>query len=166
MSGKEVYCLDKQMIIDEYVNKGKSLNQIAIELGVGWWGIWNRLKKYGVKMRPAHGVLNKTSFKKGEKTGANNVKWKGGIVIHNGYVQIRKLDHPYCDHHGYVKEHRLVMEKHIGRYLNPEEQVHHKNFDKKDNRIENLILFKNNSEHKKYELPQLWIKRKEKSCVS
>jgi len=74
--------------------------------------------------------------------------WKGGRIINSqGYVLIYKPKHPFCTRDGYVREHRLVMEEHIGRYLEPNEIVHHKNGNIKDNRIENLELYKTNSSH-------------------
>lgn len=57
-------------------------------------------------------------------------------------------NHPNATKHGYVLLHRIIMENHIGRILDADEVVHHKNFDKNDNRIENLELM-SRSEHTK-----------------
>jgi hypothetical protein len=83
--------------------------------------------------------------------GENHWNWKGGKALDKRYKQIWSPNHPFRNGYGCVLEHRLVMEKHIGRYLLPEEVVHHMNKNIRDNRIENLMLFPNNKEHLKYE---------------
>lgn len=77
--------------------------------------------------------------------------WKGGRIEEaDGYVMIHTPDHPFANNKGYVFEHRLVMEAHLERYLTEEEVVHHENEIRSDNRLENLKLFADNAEHKKY----------------
>lgn len=99
-----------------------------------------------------HSIENKKKMSETAKlrVGEKSGKWKGGRIKLNGYILIKSPDHPYRDRYGYVCEHRLVMEKHLGRILKPSEVVHHINNNKEDNRIENLMLFSNNQDHLKY----------------
>ncbi len=84
--------------------------------------------------------------KKGEK----NPNWKGGKDVHkDGYVYIKNPTHPFCNGKGYVGEHRLKMEKYLGRYLKPEEIVHHIDGNHGNNAEENLELFSNIGEYAK-----------------
>lgn len=65
--------------------------------------------------------------------------WKISKVVSKGdynYVVVR--NHPNATKNGYVLHHRIVMENKLGRLLSSNEIVHHKNGDKKDNRVENL----------------------------
>lgn len=70
--------------------------------------------------------------------------WKGGVFRERGYRMVLAQDHPYGVAKGgglkYVREHRLVIEKQLGRYLTNEEVVHHINGIVDDNCLENLFL--------------------------
>jgi hypothetical protein len=50
-------------------------------------------------------------------------------------------NHPRATSSRYVFEHILVMEAILGRYLRPDESVHHRSGVKDDNRPENLELW-------------------------
>lgn len=84
-------------------------------------------------------------------TGKNSHSWKNGRRKDGkGYMLIYKPEHPFCRPSKCIFEHRLIMEKHLRRYLTKEEVVHHINGNPLDNRIENLQLFKNESGHSKF----------------
>jgi len=76
-----------------------------------------------------------------DQRGEKNHNWGGGRrKTSQGYIRIYKPDHPHVAARDTVFEHRLVMEEHLGRYLEPHEFVHHKNGIRDDNRLENLEL--------------------------
>lgn len=125
---------------------------------------WNKGKKglYSSPRKGTHETTNsgRTWFKKGvipwnkgkeflQISGNKHPQWKGGRRINTqGYVLIQKPGHPEADFHGYIREHRWVMEQKIGRPLKQKEVVHHINAIKTDNRIENLMLLSGDAEHK------------------
>lgn len=75
--------------------------------------------------------------------------WRGGKTITSGgYVLIHNRAHPFAVNN-YIFEHRIVMEKHLKRYLHPTEIVHHINGIVDDNRIENLVLCRSKAEHRR-----------------
>lgn len=88
------------------------------------------------------GMKGKYSVNAGE----SHPKWSGGKKIVRGYVWIHCKNHPNAHVDGYVCEHRLVIEKSLGRYLRKDEVIHHINGNKQDNRLENLQLL-NKGEH-------------------
>lgn len=73
--------------------------------------------------------------------GPSHPRYKGRILNYQGYIIFRRTEHPYADKKGYVKEHRIVIEESLGRYLVHGENVHHKNGNRQDNRLENLELW-------------------------
>lgn len=90
-------------------------------------------RKNGFKA--GHAVSIETRRKISEMNRKNGT-WRSS----RGYVIVYAPEHPYANKSLGVAQHRLVMEAHLGRYLEPDEVVHHINHIKDDNRLENLCL--------------------------
>ena len=86
----------------------------------------------------------------GPRSGEQHPGWKHGSKLIKGYRYL------YCaDHHSgqrYVAEHRLVVEREIGRPLRRSEVVHHIDGDSLNNAAANLQVFSSNAEHLRHEL--------------
>lgn len=144
-------------------SKGYSMKEIGEILGMATGKIHKYFKIYNIIPRKISNEFSKIKISEANK-GVSRGKGKilseetkeklsiinsvgiGRKVMHNGYVRIYFPDHPKADKRGWILEHDLIMECNIGRWLKPNEVVHHKNRIKNDNRIENLQLM-TNSEH-------------------
>jgi hypothetical protein len=90
----------------------------------------------------------------------NGLNGYGHTKVHNrGYILAYVPKHPHAHKDGYVMMHTVIMERHIGRYLNDNEVVHHINHDKTDNRIENLMLM-DKKEHMSMHMKERQAKRR------
>ena len=84
----------------------------------------------------------------GYNAGKKHYHWQGGKRTTNqGYIEIKSPNHPFKNKQGYVPEHRLVVEKYLGRCLARLEVIHHINEIKTDNHIKNLYLFEKRWQH-------------------
>lgn len=124
--------------------------------------------------------IAKKEYMKGEGNhqygikGSKNGSWKSDEKITRyGYRAIRMIGHPFADADDFVFEHRLIAEENLlndknsveidgKRYLSPGYVVHHKNFDRLDNSIENLEVM-TKSEHQRYHAKLNAQKRDEKT---
>jgi hypothetical protein len=137
---------DKEWLKRRYIDEKKSVGQIALEIGATVGAVHSAIRWLGIELRKTRVGLS-IRFPEG-RFGKDSPKWKGGIRHTTaGYVYIYMPDHLNSTSEGYIMEHRLVMEKHVGRYLKKEELVHHVNGIKDDNRIENLELVSDQGTH-------------------
>lgn len=117
-----------------YLDERLPTHKIAALYGLLPGAIWIRLRKLNVPIRKTSDYAR--------PRGKESPNWKGGSSINReGYVVLRTEDGP-------KKEHRHVMEQHLGRKLLSEEIVHHFNAIKDDNRIENLVVISPNGHGK------------------
>jgi hypothetical protein len=148
---------DASWLRHKYHMEGLSLPDIAKIAGVHNSAIGRWMEKSGIERRGFHEKSKRHKMKIGlrskERTGEMHHSWKGGKTKTNeGYVYVIQPNHPCTNANGAVLEHRLVMERIIGRYLRPEEIVHHINEKKDDNRPENLFLFSSSKWHTYYHM--------------
>lgn len=92
--------------------------------------------------KKGHSHSESTKRKIGEShRGNKSVNWKGGRVSDgHGYIKV-------MENGKYRLEHRMIIEKHIGRKLDKLEHVHHINGIKDDNRLANLIVLSKSDHH-------------------
>lgn len=124
-------------VIRELAAQGWCLRELAARYGCSRDCMMDRMKEAGIPRLP-----------RWSQPGGRNGSWKGGRHLDgDGYVLIYAPDHPHATKQGRVREHRLVMEKILGRYLTETEVVHHKDDNPANNDPENLELFGNNADH-------------------
>jgi hypothetical protein len=114
-------------------------------------GIYERTKEHNRKISMAMTGVKKTEEhcknislgKKGIKlpSGEKHHAWKGGKRILRGYCVLNVNSR---------MEHRIIMEKLLGRKLSKKEVVHHIDGDKTNNAAENLRLFPTQKDHLSY----------------
>lgn len=151
---------------EKYWGEMLSTRSIASLAGVTQKTILRWMKRFGILSRAPgmkgrrHSLKTRRKISRATKgrRGEKNPSWKGGRVDSGrGYILIYCPNHPSVKGN-YVYEHRLVMEKALGRYLESWEIVHHINGIRDDNRPENLQLLPHHGEH--LALQSLWQEKK------
>jgi hypothetical protein len=71
---------------------------------------------------------------------SNHPRWNGGIMIHEGYLFIKKPEHYRANNHGYVKNCILIAEEWLHFPITNNVDVHHINGNKLDDRPINLAI--------------------------
>lgn len=125
---------ETEQAIQDLYQSGLTFEEVSRQVGHHIATVTRSFHRCGGKVRPPNIT----------RTGVKNGRWKGGGRVVNGYRRVWVPDdHKFAaakSKSNCVAEHRLVMMEHLGRLLEPYEQVHHINGDKLDNRLENLQL--------------------------
>lgn len=159
--------------IKEQWEKGKSLRELSDEFYLSVSTIRRRLRKEGIDTDRGHrkdiswdevralylGGLGIYELSERFKTAASTI-FRHILDIRRGSRDAYS-DARYLDKEGYViitvdgnleREHKVVMEQELDRKLTDEEVIHHIDFDRQNNALTNLFLFKNQGEHQQAHL--------------
>lgn len=133
---RESACYKNHDLVVQMAKDGKTLSDIGRAVGTTHHRVKDYIDRMGIEYKMSDFRMDKNSH------------WKGGKTVDkSGYILVKVPNHPYANNHGYVREHRLVVEKSIGRYLEPDEIVHHIDDNPRNNSLENLRLYSSNAEH-------------------
>jgi len=110
-----------------------SLRSIAKRLGITYASLQWYLRRFDIPRRSRVESMNIVF-------NGHGPNYKGGTKDVNGYVMLKKRDHPNAQKSGYVFEHRAIMAEFVGRPIRSDEVIHHINGNTSDNRLENLEL--------------------------
>lgn len=133
-----------QLEIDYLEQQGKSEAEIAKEIGLSRMGLYNLRKRKSWPKKRGRSDKGRPRKSPEEKREAFNRYQREYYHAHKpGYKNVRIGN-------TVISEHRYVMQEFLGRELRSREVVHHINGDIMDNRLENLKLFKSQSEHMRF----------------
>lgn len=146
-----------------YVNEGRSLKEIGRLVGRSGHSVKFWLCRYGIKLRTRSEAVmmpRRLGAQREKVSGENNYHWAGGRHLDTrGYIVLIRANHPSADSQNRVYEHRFIAEQILGRQLRSDEDVHHINGIKTDNRKENLRIL-DKSEHHRIHSLAMWEKRR------
>lgn len=163
-----------------YIDCGLSMKEIGEKMGMSVGKVYKYTHLYGIPSRERYkGFLGKhhseeakkkiSSFHKGKVVSletkrkiSESRKMNGSghkKMRDDGYVAVYYPSHPMSRKDGYVMEHRLIMEAHIGRFIERNEVVHHINHIRSDNRLENLQLM-SFQEHAGLHMKERWQEKR------
>ena len=137
----------------------KKLSVIAKQKGFGKWMLGKKATNKTRKKMKLHNAkywkgkkLSKKHRKRLSESHKGITKKEYKPISINGYLVIRNHTHPFRTKQNYILISHLVMEEKLGRYLKPEEVVHHINGIITDNRPKNLKLFPNIKAHRQHHI--------------
>lgn len=130
---------NKDWLYNQYIDQLRSMETIALECNVDSGSIHYWLHKFEIQTRSPNEI----------QRGSNHHNWKGGKMIHRGYLLIMKKGHKRANRNGYVRNSVLVMEKRLGRPIKNTEIIHHIDGNSLNDSPDNLYCYDSNGTHHK-----------------